>query len=283
MRTYFFLLLSGLFFSISSCNEENAGSATKVKQTDNGAAGQKPNVDVGAFTKQIASYTSEIQRFRAEGLFDSLEVVNTALLTYLKEKSEAAPGLMDIDLKAMDTAGIVVLTSEDNKFRIYCWDTETGGTMRFLNSLIQYRTEVGAKVVVLNDIATTEEPGAFYREIYTVHATNGNTYYLVTSRGIYSSRDIVEGIQAYTIEKDKLNDSIKLFRTAKQQLNDISYACDFFSNIDSNTGSQRNLIRLSDDKQTLFIPIVNAKDEVTDRSLIYKFDGNQFVYDKSAR
>ncbi len=283
MRTYFILLLSILLFSISSCKETNTGDSTESKQADSFALGKEPTADVAAFTKQIAFYINEINRFRGEGLFDSLGEVNTALLTYLQEKSTTTPELLDIDLSSMDTAGIIILTSEDKKFRIYCWDTETGGTMRFFNALIQYRTAKGSESAVLNDIAKTEEPGDFYREIYTVHAKNGNTYYLVTSRGIYSSRDIVEVIQAYTIESGKLNDSVNLFRTPRQQLNEITYTCDFFSNIDSNTGNQRNLIRISDDKQTLFIPIVNDKDEVTDKFLIYKFDGNQFVYDKNAR
>lgn len=283
MRTYFTLLFPILLFWTSSCNDASTGNSNESEQTDNSASEKESSVDITAFSTQIASYISEINRFRADGLFDSLEKVNTALLTYLQEKSTTTPELLDIDLSSMDTAGMIILTSEDKKFRIYCWDTETGGTMRFFNSLIQYRTGKGSESVVLNDIAKTEEPGDFYREIYTVHAKTGNTYYLLTSRGIYSSRDIVEVIRAYAIENGKLNDSVKLFRTTRQQLNEITYTCDFFSNIDSNTGSQRNLIRLSDDKQTLFIPVVNDKDEVTDKSLIYKFDGNQFVFDKNAR
>ena len=155
MRTYFTLLFPILLFWTSSCNDASTGNSNESEQTDNFASEKESSVDVADFTKQVTSYISEINRFRTDGLFDSLEKVNTALLTYLQEKSTTTPELLDIDLSSMDTAGMIILTSEDKKFRIYCWDTETGGTMRFFNSLIQYRTGKGSESVVLNDIAKT--------------------------------------------------------------------------------------------------------------------------------
>lgn len=233
--------------------------------------------------RSISDHLQRIHTFASQGNDDSLETANKALSEFLKNGSKKHPEWLDMDLPGTDTMSINVLTSEDRKARIYSWDTRLGGTMRFFYGVMQYKTSKGSDVKVLNDENSEEgDSGLMYRYLHTIKTSSGKVYYLVLYRGVYSTKDVVDGVAAFSIENDMINDTIKVFKAAKSELNSISYGYDFLSNIDENSGGQKNELHLDEKKTKLFIPVVDNKDNVTNRSLIYKFDGDKFVYDKNA-
>src|SRR5688572_169486 len=71
---------------------------------------------------------------------DSLLIENALfkklLIEYLKEDELTLTASFDTVVKA----GLLIASSDDHLFRIYSWDTQTGGTMRFYNNVYQYKT-----------------------------------------------------------------------------------------------------------------------------------------------
>jgi len=212
---------------------------------------------------------------------DSLYATNAALLHYL-QKICLKPETLNAGFETIKSkTRMTILTSDDHKLRIYNWDSETGGTMHFFDAIAQYATGNETKVKVLNNIADNSEDdmhtGALYAGIYTMHTKDARTVYLVLSRGIYSSKDAANSIEAISIDGGVYK-HIPFFKTKTKTLSSISFAYDnFLSTGDPN-------IRFSDDRSKLYIPVVNKDNEAaTNKSLVYIFDGYQYVYDAHAK
>jgi hypothetical protein len=67
----------------------------------------------------------------------------------------------------------------------------------------------------------------------------------------------------------------------KETVGEISFTCDL--DVPGNEHAEMPEIRISKDKRTIYIPVINKDDKVTTKDLVYKFDGNRFVYDKNAK
>ncbi|MBL7718515.1 MAG: hypothetical protein JNL72_06755 [Flavipsychrobacter sp.] len=278
MRQLLYLL--AIICLVAGCASQPEEKGVAAKQE---GVRVEPSKELPAFADSIRAYLLAIDGAKENDNYDTLAIVNAALLRYLEYASVTYPALLNVDFPGVDTLGMAILTSDDRKFRIYCWDTRTGGTMRFFNSVAQYSTNTGAATMTFNDIASGDI-GVWYPKLHTITTQTRGTIYLAHTRAIASSRDVADGISAYAIADDgRLNDSIVAFKTATKNLNDISYSYDYHSNIDDSTGAQRNTLRLSEDKRTLYVPIVGDNEQVTSRSLVYKFDGDYFVFDKHAR
>jgi hypothetical protein len=251
-------------------------SAVEHKIVEQVTQGKHPAEDSMVF------YLAEIERMRADGDYDHLNNANRVLMAYMKKICSDESILLH-ELKVADSLGMKVLTSDDRKFRIYCWDTWTGGTMHFLDAIVQYKIEKGSREYVLNDISESTEEGGdcgfWYSELHTIYANGSKTYYLPVYYGIYSGIEHASGISAYAIEGDKLNNEPRIFKPTGKPLYDISYS---FTSGTVDKESAENNITLSADKKTLSIPITDKDRVVTEKSLIYKFDGDKFVYDKNA-
>lgn len=121
---------------------------------------------------------------------------------------------------------LYICTSSDGLFRIYSWDTETGGTMHFFDNVMQYKSGTTTKVIV--DTPKGEgDNRPNYHKMYTFHA-NGKSFYLTVYLDIGSSKDIAEGIHIYTIKDGNLQDA-NLIKTYTCFLSDVSYSYDFWS------------------------------------------------------
>ena len=216
---------------------------------------------------------------------DSLDYYNEGLKHYLVSALSKQPLTLQTEFE-----DISVSSSEDKKFRIYWWDQEGGGTMHGYYSVVQYQTNNGVKAEVIYpkdgtsmDMAeNVDGPGFFYPKIYSVRTTNNNTLYLAIRNGRYMTWDVSSGIKAFTIYNDKIIDTIKVFKTSRGVLNAIDYVYNFFSNYDTKTNEEKHQIRLSPDKKKLYIPIV-VELNVTNRNLLYIFDGNNYVFDKNLK
>lgn len=237
----------------------------------------------------IVHYLDKLQKhsnYLGDAEPDSLDKYNTELQNFLQISLTRQPLSLYAKFSGSITKGMKIASSEDKKFRIYSWDTQNGGTMHGFNSVAQFQTRKGAQTEVLyNDTFINGEwsgPGFFYPKIYEIHSSDKKIYYLAIRDGMYSTKNVSTGIKAFAIENNRLNDSIKIFKTTKNTLNSIDCEYDYFSNYNEKSMKENHLIHLSKDKQILYIPIIDGE-KMTEKYLVYKFDGTDYVFDKNGQ
>lgn len=124
----------------------------------------------------LAAHLKRMEHFKYDSPnADSVEYENSLfkklLLKYLIEHPFTITDQMDAVVKA----GITIASSDDNLFRIYSWDTQTGGTMRFYENIYQFR--YGNKVYVKQPVSDVEgDPNSWFSKIYTLPTDEGTCY-----------------------------------------------------------------------------------------------------------
>ncbi|MBS1577709.1 MAG: hypothetical protein JST09_20590 [Bacteroidetes bacterium] len=204
---------------------------------------------------------------------DSLNNSSDEFSKEIRKFIEHNPSTLIYDFPLLSGA-LTVTTSKDGRLRIYSWDTWTGGTMHFFNQIYQYKDN--DKVFTNTPVPEEDDPGRFCSEIYSI-SINNRKFYMVVSNGIYSTKDASQTISVYTITENKLTDTTRLFKTKAKFLNAISIEYDFFSVVDK-PERPVELITYDDQFKTIYIPVVNDKQQVTDNNLIYQLKGNYFEF-----
>ncbi|WP_428330514.1 hypothetical protein [Mucilaginibacter sp.] len=164
-----------------------------------------------------------------------------------------------------------VLSSSDGLFRIYSWDTWTGGTMHFFENVFQYK--LAAKTFSILD--TPKQEGDSRPNYHTIYKfkVGDKTYYLCVYLTIGSSKDAGQGIQIFTIDRGKLNEDTKIIKTKTGLHSQLYYDYDFFSVVDWKV---RPTIYFDEKLKTIFIPYVESSGKVTHKYITYKFIGPYF-------
>lgn len=207
---------------------------------------------------------------------DSLDSANTGFQRALLSVARKYPGSLGYDFKLLQDAGVVVTTSSDGRFRVYSWDTETGGTMHFFRKIYQWLGDhhVHAKAVEVRDVddfcVDAGESDDFCAKIYTV-----DNHYLAVNNSILSSSEGYEALQAFAIDKGKLNDSVHLFKTQTGLKNEVGFDYDFFST-DFRQDLPLILTRYNASTKTVYIPVVLPEGKVTHRWITYRWTGGCF-------
>jgi hypothetical protein len=136
-------------------------------------------------------------------------------------------------------------------------------------------------VEVLNDYSKASEydvnSGSIYFNLYT-YKTTADTVYLVTEHTIAGSGLGVFSIRTFTIQGGKLNKNRSFFKTKKEYLSSISYTYDLQSSGNRGKPWDYPEPKFSPSTDTLYVPLISQYDEITNRFLEYRFDGNNFVY-----
>jgi hypothetical protein len=172
----------------------------------------------------------------------------------------------------IDSNAFEIVTSEDSLFRIYSWDTWTGGTMHFFNNVFQYSYNGKIKTEFLE--LDEGDPSGFYSDIFTLRS-GAKTYYLAINNGMYSSKDVGESIRVFAIENGVLNKNVKLIKTTTGMTGTIEVYFDFFSGVDRPERPVR-VIKYDKNKKIIYIPVVYEDGKVTNKFIQYKFNGNYF-------
>lgn len=199
------------------------------------------------------------------------EVFAKGLASFIKNN----PATLSYPFKKLnDSIFSGVKTSSDGNFRIYSWDTWTGGTMHFYKMIYQWK----ANGKVFTEVPRIEEndPAFYCSAIFTVNINN-KPYYLAVTNGIYSSKDLMQSITCYSIESNKLMDTVKLFKTKTKKLNSIDVPFDFFSVVDR-PERPLELITYDDKLNIIYIPVVDGKDQVTKKNILYQLKGQYFEF-----
>lgn len=215
------------------------------------------------------------------GFEDSLGKADDVFAKKLKDYTGRYPLTITQDFRTLKKEGLDVFTSSDGLFRIYSWETWLGGTMRDFANILQYKNGSKTQSIYLHSSAWSDnEPYIpFYSNLYTFNV-NQKTYYLGVYGCIYSSKDAGTGIQIFDIENGKLNEDVKIIKTASGMHSKIYYDFDFFSVVDI-PFNKRPTIYFDAATQTIHVPLVADKGRVTKKFIIYKFTGKYFEKVKS--
>ncbi len=175
--------------------------------------------------------------------------------------------------KLKDSCNINIVTSNDNLFRIYSWDTWTGGTERSFDNIFQFKSDKKVYSKALFDTSNDDNPSFFYSDIYSLQA-NGKVYYLTVNNAIYSSKDVSESIEVFCVENDKLS-NVNLIKTSTGFHNQINVDFNFFSVADRPERPVR-VIKYDSTTKIIYIPVVLDEGQVSKKFIRYQFNGKYF-------
>lgn len=207
--------------------------------------------------------------------YDSIDYYSTKLQKEFTRFIKDNPATLSYPFKKLDADySFDIITSSDGNFRVYSWDSWTGGSMHFYKEIYQWKSNGK----VFTDIPVYEEtdPGLSYSKIFTVNI-NKKTYYLAVADGTYSNKDAMQSITAYSIENNKLVSTTPIFKTKTKKLNSIKVFFDFFSVV-NRPERPLELITYDEKLQIIYIPVVNEKDQVTKKNILYQLKGNYFEF-----
>ncbi len=230
--------------------------------------------------KNIASQEINLKKLyeKAISTSDDKNDLNDSLFTKFGSEFtrfiENNPGTLEYTFKAIAEI-LTISTSDDNNLRIYSWDDGTGGTMRFYNQIIQFKS--GGKVHTFIPKRLKEgDPGEYCSKIYHINANSKNFYFPINnSKG--SSKDLAQSISCYTIENNKLSDTTRIFKTRTKFLKRIEVGYDFFTSY-NHKGDPIEFQKKDNKNIYLKIAIVNKKFALTPNNLVYKFNGKNFDF-----
>ncbi len=206
--------------------------------------------------------------------YDSLEHANKVFVAKLLSYTSQQPSSITDPLTALRDKGLQIATSGDGLFRIYSWDDQTGGTMRYFKTIFQYKSNGKLYSKVIRDETSQEELGDWYSDIYTL--TNAaKTYYIAVRHGIYSSKDCYQGIKIFSMANGALQHDVKLIKTKTGIRNELGFNFDFFSVVDR-TERPVKLIDYNANEKTIRIPVVWENGKVTNKHIVYQFTGEYF-------
>jgi hypothetical protein len=206
--------------------------------------------------------------------YDSLEKANLNFRKLLLKYTFENPSTLTFAFKELDKEGLSIATSGDGLFRIYSWDTYTGGTMHVFDNVYQYKAngKVFSKIIKASE--DEGDPSYWYSTIYSPMSA-GKISYLGLRHGIFSTRDSYQGVKAFTIINNSLNAETKLIKTKTGVRNTLGFEFDFFSVVDQLERPVR-LFKYDAATKTLSFPVVLESGEVTGKRIIYKFTGRYF-------
>lgn len=253
-----------------SCKKENIESKITNKKEH---VNQQSGTDTASIVKSVKFLTSlekeiitEFSKFEKKQ-----ELSDTFSKLFYKKISENTETLI-YDFNALkEQTNIKVATSTDKKFRVYSWDNNSGGTMRFFNQIVQF-TSTNGTITHLN--LNSDDSQAFISKIYSLQNEKNETIYFQISNTISSTKDVGQSIDAYKIDTSELIPT-DVFNTGKKQTNYIRVDYDFFSVVDR-PERPVELITLKDG--ILNIALVNEEGKVTAKNLVYEWNGNNFDY-----
>jgi len=231
-----------------------------------------------ALDKHMAPYLKKISM--AAGNYDEMiGDVDDQLLDYLK-KACGNPVLLTAPLPTCQSNGLKALASEDGQTRFFSWDTNTGGSMHYFYSLVQYRVQGKTYCAVLNPQEKNEENndcGNDFDDVRSVKTKDGKTIYLATYSAYFSHPESCRSIAAYSIVGTKLV-PVKVFQAKSQLLDTID--CPLHDTVEYQKNS---FVKISKDGRIVSVPIITKNNVVTGHYLLYKFDGNKFVFDPKGK
>jgi hypothetical protein len=93
---------------------------------------------------------------------------------------------------------------------------------------------------------------------------------------VFSSKDYYQGVKLFSIEKNTLNDDVRLIKTRTSIRNDLGFGFNFFSVVNRSERPLK-LIYYEEDEKKLSVPVILQDGKVTKKFTVYQFNGEHFV------
>lgn len=205
---------------------------------------------------------------------DSLSIYNHELTEFLSNSLCANPQTFYADFELAKSRNFVVTTSPDQKIRIYSWNTQTGGTMQYYNSILTY--SCGANIVVQPLIISgPDENGALYFDIRQI-MINQKTHYIISSVNIGSSAVFSYLLETKTIHPNGELVESSIIKDGADYVSSLRYQIDF----SIETNNQFTLLDVEpvydSEKRQIILPKMNADYELSTEKIIYPFDEKSY-------
>ncbi len=219
---------------------------------------------------------------------DSLADANNKLDSFLRKVSASLP--VSTKFPFAEQNGLDLAIAADNKIKVYSWDSRLGGSMRRYNSLAAYQTRNGIKTEEFLDLSDSiassghmiySEGGYYFDEMVPIKANDHTTTYLLIGSSVESTSERGMIVIALRIVNNELI-QIPFFKTSTQNLKIISYS---YNSVSGSIQGETPVMHLSKDHKQFFIPIVSGlyNEQITNKYLVYTFDGSNFIYEKNVR
>ena len=208
------------------------------------------------------------------GNYDSLSFYSAAFSTSIKKMVLENPESLTYPFDSLRKSGCTIATSQDKTFRIYSWDTRLGGTMHFFDNIYQYKLNDSVKTQLNRNVEG--EPNSYFSEIYDLDM-EGKRIYLAISNAIFSTKDMNQNIRNFEVVEGALSEDFEIFDTPVKDYSEISINYNLISVVDR-PEQPLKLILVDEDNKRVRIPVVVDNGEVTNRFIVYKWNGSQFVY-----
>ncbi|WP_347218561.1 hypothetical protein [Chryseobacterium sp.] len=235
--------------------------------------------NISTVEKQLDEAFQKINYWSSEGRdqknsYDSLAVANTKFEKLLVQYTSSQPQTISHNFKSLEKNGLIVATSEDGKFRIYSWDTWTGGTMHFFRNVFQY--EANKKVYSkAAEIQGEGDPGHYYYQINDITSDN-KKYYLTQSKAVLSSGMSYHNIKVFSIDNGQLNDKAQLIKTQSGIKNQLGYEVDLTAAANRQYEGRDYEIEYDAKNKIISIPVIQADAKVTTKKIRYQLKGKYF-------
>lgn len=270
-KKYLLLLLSGTI--ILGCNKkqniEEKNSATQISGSDT----VTKKTDFSKKEKELIALYKQALSLQNSNTSDTL--VNSSIQNFSNTLIQLISNNEQTLLYPFDSLqkehALWIATSSDNNLRIYSWDNNEGGTMRFFNQLFQFKSNEKTTIKIS---PASKDPQSFFSKVYTLQNKNRETVYIAISNSILSSNLNAQRITAYQIKNTQLQE-LNLFKTTTRLLSSINVEFDFFSVVDR---PERPVELIVLEGNILKIPLVDKDLKVASKNLIYEWDGSLFNY-----
>lgn len=235
--------------------------------------------NISAIEKQLNNTFQKIEYWSSEGrddkhAYDSLAAANNKFEKLLVQYTSSYPQTISHPFKSLEKNGLIIATSEDGEFRIYSWDTWTGGTMHFFKNVYQYEAD---KKVYSKAVESQGEgdPGCYYYQINDIISEN-KKYYLTQNKAILSSGMSYHAIKVFSIDNGQLNDKAQLIKTQSGIKNQLGYEVDLTASANRQYEGRDYEIEYDSKNKIISIPLIQADSKVTTKKIRYQFKGKYF-------
>lgn len=219
----------------------------------------------------VKSY-KKIEYYSLKNDYEKTSSANDEFETKLKTYTEKVSSTLTCPFVALKKSHVDISTSTDGLFRIYSWDTMTGGTMRAFENVFQYRS--AEKLISILD--RPKEEGDYIHNYYKIYTfiNNAKAYYLTVYTDIGSTKDVADGIHVFVVDNGKLGDA-KIIQTRSGLHNDLHYDYDFGSVVNTEY-DKRPAPRFDEKTNTIYLPLIDGNRQMTSKFILYKFTGQYF-------
>lgn len=200
------------------------------------------------------------------------EILKEKLLNYGKRRSVLNYSFPELKKH------LRITNSTDGKFRAYSWNTNSGGSMVFFETVYQF---VGIDGSVNTDFYREKlnlDPGGNVVEIIPFKNSQ-ETFYILISTGIASNVQEWQYVMIYRIDGSGLNHNTQIIKTRSGITNTIELGYDRRT---LNPNRWHQIIKFNPRTKTIRFPIVVEDPRfiggrITDRFMKYRFNGEFFV------